>query len=211
MGSLFGRKDPANDAAGDEQKAFEWRAELERLSEQSVRYTFGELTFRDVLEGWEKSAGCRRFFTTLIAESEFRGLTWETPSLCRSGLSKRFEFVITDSPLLVSSGVDPKPFSEHFRSQPQAESVLIFPNLGGDALLVVPRQVGEAKVYGHLASFLRGAPEEQTERFWQQMAKAARQRFGDRPIWLSTAGLGVNWLHGRVCKTPKYYRHKGYT
>ena len=116
MGSLFGRKDPANDAAGDEQKAFEWRAELERLSEQSVRYTFGELTFRDVLEGWEKSAGCRRFFTTLIAESEFRGLTWETPSLCRSGLSKRFEFVITDSPLLVSSGVDPKPFSEHFRS-----------------------------------------------------------------------------------------------
>ena len=31
-------------------------------------------------------------------------------------------------------------------------------------LLVVPRQVGEAKVHGHLASFLRGAPEGQTQR-----------------------------------------------
>ena len=211
MGSLFGRKDIENEAVGAGHQAFEWRAETEKLSKQSVRYTFSEVTFREVLEGWEQSSDCRRFFTGLIAESEFRGLTWETPSLNVGSLNKRFEFVITDSPLLVSAGGDPKPFSEHFRSQPQNESVLIFPNLGGDALLVVPRQVGEAKVYGHLASFLRGAPEEQANRFWQQMAKAARQRLGERPIWLSTAGLGVNWLHGRVCRTPKYYRHKGYT
>ena len=210
MGSLFRRKGPERDPAAGEE-TFCWQAETEKLGPQSVRYTFGETTFREVLEGWEKSRDCRRFFTDLIAAGEFRGLTWETPSLSNTSLSKRFEFVITDSPLLVSAGIDPKPFAEHFRSQAEDESVLIFPNLGGDALLVVPRQIGEAKHYGHLASFLRGAPEEQRVRFWQQMAKATRQRLGERPIWLSTAGLGVNWLHGRVCKTPKYYRHRGYT
>ena len=88
MGSLFGRKDTEKEVVGAGQQAFEWRAEAEILSKQSVRYTFGEVTFREVLEGWEHSADCRRFFTGLIAESEFRGLTWETPSLSVGSLKQ---------------------------------------------------------------------------------------------------------------------------
>ena len=211
MGSLFGNRDSEGETSEDEERAIEWAAETQKLSSRSIRYTFGECTFRDVLDGWQHSRDCRRFFTDLVAACEFRGLTWETPSLSHSSLNDRFEFVITDNPLLVSSGVDSSPFSEHFRSQPEDESVLVFPNLGGDALLVVPRQVVEEKVYGHFASFLRSAPKEQSDQFWQQLSKAARQRLNRRPIWLSTAGLGVKWLHGRVCSTPKYYRHKDYT
>ena len=210
MGSLFGRKGPENESAPEDTNT-KWKAETEKLGAKAARYTFGKTTFGEVLEGWENSADCRRFFTSLIADSEFRGLTWEAPSITKNELTKRFEFVLTDSPLLVSAGVDDKPFSQHFRSQSKEESVLIFPNLGGDTLLVVPRQIAEAKTYAHLAIFMRHAPEEQTQRFWQQMAKATRQRLSERPIWLSTAGLGVKWLHGRVCKTPKYYRHRGYT
>ena len=30
---------------------------------------------------------------------------------------------------------------------------------------------------------------------------------GSQPLWLSTAGGGVDWLHMRLDKRPKYYRH----
>jgi hypothetical protein len=31
-----------------------------------------------------------------------------------------------------------------------------------------------------------------------------------QPIWLSTAGMGVAWLHIRLDERPKYYSHKPY-
>ena len=30
-------------------------------------------------------------------------------------------------------------------------------------------------------------------------------RIGIQPIWLSTAGMGVPWLHVRLDSRPKYY------
>ena len=33
---------------------------------------------------------------------------------------------------------------------------------------------------------------------------------GDEVKWLSTAGMGVYWLHVRVDSRPKYYRYQGY-
>ena len=35
-------------------------------------------------------------------------------------------------------------------------------------------------------------------------------RLGGKPVWLSTAGLGVGWLHVRLDDRPKYYRHAPY-
>lgn len=32
----------------------------------------------------------------------------------------------------------------------------------------------------------------------------------DVPIWLSTSGLGVYWLHVRLDTRPKYYNHDEY-
>ena len=32
-------------------------------------------------------------------------------------------------------------------------------------------------------------------------------RIGPLPVWLSTAGGGVDWLHMRLDERPKYYRH----
>ena len=31
-----------------------------------------------------------------------------------------------------------------------------------------------------------------------------------RPLWLSTNGLGVAWLHARIDARPKYYSHRPY-
>ena len=32
----------------------------------------------------------------------------------------------------------------------------------------------------------------------------------EKPLWLSTAGGGVAWLHLRIDSRPKYYSHRPY-
>jgi len=44
----------------------------------------------------------------------------------------------------------------------------------------------------------------------QRLAREALARLSDRPLWISTAGMGVNWLHVRLDSRPKYYRHAPY-
>ena len=65
--------------------------------------------------------------------------------------------------------------------------------------------VGTESAYGHLAAFVREAPEPQRHALWQALAAAMMQRVGERPVWLSTAGAGVPWLHVRLDDRPKYY------
>ena len=36
------------------------------------------------------------------------------------------------------------------------------------------------------------------------------QTVNDKPTWLSTAGMGVAWLHVRLDQRPKYYAHRPY-
>lgn len=69
----------------------------------------------------------------------------------------------------------------------------------------------EDKVYSHLAAFLRGAPELQVSHTWQKVAAMygdmLQTREPNKPVWLSTAGEGVPWLHFRFDDAPKYYRY----
>ena len=45
-------------------------------------------------------------------------------------------------------------------------------------------------------------------RLWQLVGAAMQRRLNTKPVWLSTAGAGVSWLHVRLDDWPKYY---GYT
>ena len=59
--------------------------------------------------------------------------------------------------------------------------------------------------YGHFAFFLRKVPALQIEALWQIIASRVLEMVSDRPIWLSTAGGGVAWLHIQIDSPPKYY------
>jgi hypothetical protein len=104
---------------------------------------------------------------------------------------------------------DPAAFGERFRERPEL-AVLEFANLGGDAVMVVPRPLGRPDVYGHLAAFVRGAPEVQRTLLWQAVGRALARRVSATPVWLSTAGAGVPWLHVRLDDRPKYYGFEPY-
>jgi hypothetical protein len=58
-----------------------------------------------------------------------------------------------------------------------------------------------------MAKFARHAPKYQIRAFWKEVGKQYAGLIGKENKWLSTAGLGVPWLHVRVDSAPKYYRH----
>ena len=113
-------------------------------------------------------------------------------------------FVVLKVAGLVSNA---QAFAEHFRPD---QSVATFANLGGDAVLVAPSPADGGDNYSHLASFVATAPASQQDALWKAVGEACNRRIGTKPVWISTAGLGVGWLHVRLDDRPKYYRHTPY-
>jgi hypothetical protein len=160
-------------------------------------------TVADVLRGWQGDAAFRALFTDWLAGAPYRAFRWETPPATASTLARPFEFVLLDDPGLAQRP-DPAAFADHFIAAPEKQ-VVEFRNLGGDAILIVPCPVAAPAAYGHLAAFVRAAPDAQRHALWQSVGAAMARRVGTRPVWLSTAGAGVPWLHVRLDDRPKYY------
>jgi len=187
-----------------------YKVDSESLDDRTVRFTVsdaeGVMTWRRVLAGWLDESGPGDALARALADLPFVAFRWETPAMTAGRLDRVFECVaVDDSSLDVRA--DPSPFEEHLRDD---RAVVRFANLGGDAVMVVPcRQAGE-DAYAHVAAFLRRAPHEQQRALWREVAAAMNERLDDRPVWLSTAGGGVAWLHVRLDDRPKYYAHAPY-
>ncbi len=186
------------------------RATSSTLGPGVLRYALelqGEnLAFGDVVDRWRSDASFRAFFSTVLADVPHDAYFWETPPVTRATLERPFEFVAIDGPALDGAAPEPEAFEEHFRGA----DVATFPNLGGDAVLVAPRRLESGADYPHLAAFARHAPPEQSDALWRAIGEAVHDELGDEPLWLSTAGLGVFWLHVRLDSRPKYYQHAPY-
>lgn len=165
-------------------------------------------TVRDVLCALRDDEAFRSEWNAALAEVPFGAYRWETPRLTSASLGNPFEAVVVDDPRL-ERRQQPGAFAEHFDANPGA-SIVVMPNLGADAVLVVPAPLAERSCYCHLAAFVRGAPAQQRDALWQRTAKATLDRVGERAVWLSTAGGGVPWLHVRLDDRPKYYAHRPY-
>lgn len=185
-------------------------ASSEALDERTVRVMLTDcgdaLSWSTVLAGWREEPKIGDALGRALAELPFVAFRWETPAMTQSRLDTPFECVAVDDPVLDVSP-DPAPFAEHLRDD---QPVVSFSNLGGDALMIVPCRQGRECAYGHIAAFLRRAPAEQQRALWREVSLAMDERLGDRPVWLSTAGSGVAWLHVRLDDRPKYYAHEPY-
>src|SRR5262249_21726977 len=178
-----------------------------RVVKISVDRESAPMSFSEVVWRWQGDASFRAFFSDFLADAPFTAFRWETPPITVATVNQRpFEFVLLNSPEL-SAESDPAAFAKHFSTAPANETVVSFPNLGNDALLVVPCPGDKLSGYAHLAAFVRQAPEAQKHALWVNVAKAMERQLGQAPIWLSTAGAGVAWLHVRIDKRPKYYGH----
>jgi hypothetical protein len=166
------------------------------------------VSYAEVLRRWQHDADFRSLFMAVLADAPFAAFRWETPPITTATANRPFEFVLLDSPGLARNP-DVDAFAEHFRGSARG-SVVEFPNLGNDALLVVPSPLGPLSAYGHLGAFVRQAPDVQRHALWEVVGAAMQRRLGSEPVWLSTAGAGVSWLHVRLDDRPKYYAYGPY-
>jgi hypothetical protein len=206
-----------------------WTTRTEQLSggrglRIAIDLASAPVSFAEVLRLWQSDAGFRSWFNSLLARSPlpalrervrvrapprpFSAFRWETPPLTTATADRPFEFVLLDSPGLARAA-DPQAFADHFHSAGTSE-VIAFPNLGRDAILIVPCPLAPPAAYSHLGAFVRHAPPSQQHALWQQVGHSVSQRLSTIPVWLSTAGAGVPWLHIRLDNRPKYYGYAPY-
>ena len=164
------------------------------------------LRFFDLLA---TSAEFADWYTETLAAFEAEAFYWELPPVTHATLATATEFVLIEAPMLARIPPERAPFASHFE-RAAAEDVIVFPNLGGDAVLVVPCPQGPDEHYPHFAAFLRNASRRQVRALWRSTAQQMLRSVGDKPVWLSTAGGGVAWLHMRLDSRPKYYQHAPY-
>ena len=171
------------------------------------------LSFDAVFKRWraQPDDGLRRQWTEHLRAQPYAACFWELPALNPAALEKPFECVCLDAPSLaaVRRPADRDSFQHAFAAD-DGTAFASFENLSGDALLIAPRPRSAASDYRHLLHFLRLAPDADADALWQRIALELPTRIAKRTVWLSTAGLGVNWLHIRFDRRPKYFQHRPY-
>ncbi|MBL3657508.1 DUF6940 family protein [Fulvivirga sediminis] len=165
------------------------------------------LTFREVIDFLMNSSDFRGELTSTLNNTGFEAYFWEVKPCSTILLDDVFEFALVQANGLVNIKMDSVPFQEYFDT---VSLTLSFPNLRGDAHLVVPNKINHKANYAHLAAFLETADSYEIDSFWKQVGDAYSRLMNDQPLWLSTAGLGVSWLHVRIDQKPKYYRYEPY-
>ncbi len=182
------------------------------LDKRAIKFAIddgsAQLSYAEVLARWQDDLDFRKFFIALLLESPFPAFRWETPPVTKATVDRPFEFVLLDSPFLAGDP-DPSAFVKYFAAATSG-AVIEFPNLGNDAIMVVPCPDETRSDYGHLAAFLQNASESQQHELWELVGIAMQRRLSTKPVWLSTAGGGVAWLHVRLDDRPKYYGYNAY-
>jgi hypothetical protein len=193
-----------------------WEARIDtsadrRIQRFSILRQGRRIRYSDALIGWRNDESFRDFFCSLLAEASFNAYYWETPPVTSVSVTRAFECVLVESELLAGVAPDPVSFAQYFRSSDAENGVVAFANLGGDATLVAPCPGDALGAYTHVAAFSRQAPRWQQHALWQTVAEAIEIRLAiGSPVWVSTAGQGVFWLHVRLDDHPKYYNYLPY-
>ena len=174
-----------------------------------IRREQSPVTCREYLRLLAEDRDFAGWYTDTLAACPFGAGFWEHPALTSRNVDAPAEFVLLDAPALAGVPPDPRPFKNVFKS-PDSAAPVLFPSLGKDAFLIAPGPGVGLQAGPHLLTFLRQASRDQVLRFWSLVGRAVLERLSETPLWLSTSGLGVSWLHVRLDSIPKYYQYGPY-
>ena len=170
----------------------------------------GELmSYGQVIDRWITDPKFCDFYCSLLADSGLASYVWETPAITSHYLHRIFEFVLLSIPVW-SASPDHHTYAKYFDKNVGDNGVIVFGNLGKDALLVVPSPPNVGIDYSNLAAFFANAQDEQRRALWRTVGRSAKESLTEEPMWISVAGGGIAWLHVRLDSLPKYYRYSPY-
>lgn len=163
------------------------------------------LTWRAAARALRADPALRERLTTTVRAEGGAGCFWE----CAPARPEApFCFVVLPSAAVAALRPDPRAFAAHLG---RPGGVATFPSLGRDAELIAPAPA-PGQDFAQLSRFLSHAPPAQVHRLWTAVGEAVERWWAaDRgPLWVSTSGLGVSWLHVRLDSRPKYFTHRPY-
>lgn len=167
----------------------------------------GSFTVRAYLHALRDDPAFADTYGHRLREMGLSAFYWEHPPVSLASLDHPARVALLPAPALAGRPEDPEPFAKHFE-RCGARSAVRFANLGGDAELVAPCPGSSDTNHAHLGVFLSSAPAAAQRAFWRETAASVLARVDDDPLWFSTSGLGVSWLHARIERTPKYIQHR---
>ena len=169
-----------------------------------------KLSRAEVLASLRDSPAAGQSLGAALAVLGYDGLYWECAVIGPATLHKDFECVALRADHFGRRTPVPDAFADKFARARPGDEVVSFPNIEGDSLLVAPLPLGDLTAHGHIARFVKHARPSQVGAFFAQLAGHAVLRAQTQPVWMSTAGDAVAWLHGRLDSRPKYYRFQPY-
>jgi len=191
-----------------------WRTDVSSLHGAGVRIGISDgdrpVAVESFLNALQTEPRVGSWFGACLEALPWRAFYWECPALTAATLGDPFECVALEAPSLIGLAAEPDAFRAHLDAAPPGSLVAVFPNLSGDAVLVTPTEGDDGRGYPHLGAFLRAAPQAQIAAFFSALASQGLRSCREGSAWVSTAGDGVAWVHGRVDRRPKYYRHASY-
>lgn len=188
-----------------------FRVEILAKNQQGARFQFtrngSNVSFEEMFQLWQSPQDIQHYLSG-IKSLGFDQFYWEHPALTKKQLHLPYECMVLKTDHFNRRTIDTASFSTYLQKD---NLVAVFDNLGRNARLVVPTLKSNREHYKHLGAFLKSAPEEQVKALFHAIGKTITEELNNgKTIWLSTAGLGVIWLHIRLDTTPKYYKTKTY-
>ena len=123
------------------------------------------LSFREFFQLCERNE-FSDFWTENLLGVNRSGFFWELPPMTLQVVDDPFECVVVGSDVLSGLTANPGPFGNQFNGVESDETIVVFENLGRDALLIVPLpKLAGHDAYAHIASFLREGPPRTAARF----------------------------------------------
>ncbi len=167
---------------------------IQLVDKQGIPYSW--LT---IAEGLVKDSLFRELWNQILAEIPF-DFQWK-PVPIHPKFAKTYPFFAVLVPSQFPSS-NPSAYRKYLNQLSHEELITTFPNLSGDALLLIPKDTGD---YGHIADFCRNADNKLIQTLWKEVGKLTYQAIIDEQImWCNTHGHGVPWMHIRLDQTLKY-------
>ena len=140
----------------------------------------------------------------IFVASKFNNAFWEFPAYCTSSAQNIAEFVLVET-----SGfgkADSSSFKEYLANKEDNQTVM-FKNLSGDTnLITINSSNTKNQTFCHIMEFMKNSTYENKHKLLKKIGEEMLNHTnGTNPVYLSTHGHGVPWLHIRICVKPKYY------
>lgn len=189
-----------------------------RYSESGVWQCRSKLSFENVFHAFsfQDDKGQLIIQEFLDVVNQYPGdYFFEMPPLDRKTFHRPFEFVLTPA-TFKPRVANPKAFSAHFKDH--KNNIAVFPNLTKESLLIAPTPILHSPhpkkdtMYLNLSHFLREGPPSQIRQLLSCLSQTLMTRLSEisKPVYVSTSGQGVPWLHVRLDPVPKYYTYVPY-